>query len=110
MSDLPTLRSGRYAGLPAATYTGTDRRPIVYLTRRFLPQPEQLVLVQEHAVRPGERLDHIAANHYGDPELFWRICDANRAMDPGLLETPGRRLRITLALEMSANGWAAVDA
>jgi hypothetical protein len=29
--------------------------------------------------------------------LFWRICDANRAMRPGALtETIGSRLRITL--------------
>jgi hypothetical protein len=110
MSDLPTLRSGRYAGIPVATYTGADQRPIVYLTRRFVPQPGQLVLVKEHAVRPGERLDHIAANHFGDPELFWRICDANRATDPSLLEVPGRRLRITLALEMSLSGPGAIDA
>jgi hypothetical protein len=101
MSDLPTPRSGRYAGCPAATYTGPDRRTVVYLTRRFVPPPEQLALVQEHLVRPGERLDHIAARHFGDPELFWRICDANRTGDPASLAVPGRRLRITLPLEMS---------
>jgi len=45
----------------------------------------------------GERLDHIAAHYFGDPELFWRICDANRAMRPEeLTETEGRRLLITL--------------
>jgi hypothetical protein len=81
----------------------------VYLQRRFLPQPGQLILVEEHAVKPGERLDLIAAKHFGDPELFWRICDANRAMDPSLLATPGRRLRITLALEMSVAEPGAID-
>ena len=45
----------------------------------------------------GERLDNIAAQYLGDPEQFWRICDANGAMRPDeLTETVGRRLRITL--------------
>ena len=35
--------------------------------------------------------------YLGDPEQFWRVCDANRAMRPDeLTETIGRRLRITL--------------
>jgi hypothetical protein len=100
----PVPRTGRYAGIAPAAHIGTDRRPIVYLTRRFLPDPAQLVLVQEHLVRPGERLDHIAAQHFGDPELFWRICDADRVMNPAELAEPGRRLRITLASELSAGG------
>ena len=38
-----------------------------------------------------------AAQTIGDPELFWRICDANRAMRPeDLTDVPGRRLVITL--------------
>jgi hypothetical protein len=45
----------------------------------------------------GDRLDNIAALYLGDPEQFWRICDANAAMRPNeLTETIGRRLRITL--------------
>jgi hypothetical protein len=100
----PVPTTGRYAGIPAAAHVGADRHPIVYLTRRFLPDPSRLLLVQEHLVRAGERLDHIAAQHFGDPELFWRICDANRSMNPAELAEPGRRLRITLAPEMSAGG------
>ena len=65
--------------------------------RRLVPPPEHFALLQEHAVTEGERLDHIAANYLGDPEQFWRICDANGAMRPDeLLEPIGRRLRITL--------------
>ena len=45
----------------------------------------------------GERLDHIAAKYLGDPEQFWRLCDANGAIRPNeLLEPVGRRIRITL--------------
>ena len=62
-----------------------------------MPQPEKFEMIQEHVVADGERLDNIAAQHFGDPELFWRICDANRAMQPDdLLTVIGRRLRITL--------------
>ncbi|MFL5804527.1 MAG: hypothetical protein ACJ8CR_22625 [Roseiflexaceae bacterium] len=39
----------------------------------------------------------LPAGYLDDPEQFWRICDANRAMRPDeLTETVGRRLRITL--------------
>ena len=45
----------------------------------------------------GERPDMVAAAAFGDPELFWRLCDANREVRPAALtETVGRVLRITL--------------
>jgi hypothetical protein len=78
----------------------------VYLRRRFVPSPERFGLVQEHRVTSGERLDHIAANYFGDPELFWRVCDANGALKPEELEEVGRRLRITLPEGMSGEGHA----
>ena len=47
----------------------------------------------------GDRLDNLAAKYFGDPELFWRLCDANGALRPDeLIEIIGRRLRITLPL------------
>jgi hypothetical protein len=62
-----------------------------------MPQPESEAVIGEHVVIAGERLDHLAARHLGDPELFWRICDGNRALRPEeLTETIGRRLAITL--------------
>jgi hypothetical protein len=46
-------------------------------------------------VTEGERLDLIAARFFGDPEHFWRICDANNAMNPfDLTDGIGQRLRI----------------
>jgi hypothetical protein len=89
--------NSRYHGIDVVTVTGVDGRSIAYLRRRIVPPPELFALLQEHTVTAGERLDHIAAHYLGDPELFWRICDANRALRPEeLTETPGRRLRITL--------------
>jgi hypothetical protein len=89
--------TSRYYGLPTATLNPDGPTPIVYLTRRVVPAPERFSLLQEHIVRQGERMDQITARYLDDPEQFWRLCDANRAMHPdGLTAVPGRRLRITL--------------
>ena len=89
--------TSRYSGIATAVYQPAGSRPIKYLLRRFVPPPEMFAQVQEHVVRDGDRLDNLAAFYLSDPELFWRIADANRAMRPGeLTERPGVRLRITL--------------
>lgn len=89
--------TSRYYGLETATIKTPDGREVVYLRRRFVPQPARFALLEEHTVRQGERLDHIAAQHLGDPELFWQLCDANGALRPEELAEPaGRVLRITL--------------
>jgi hypothetical protein len=54
----------------------TDGRPIAYLRRRFIPQPEQFSLLMEHTVVQGDRLDNVVAQYLGDPEQFWRVADA----------------------------------
>lgn len=92
--------NSRYFGVGSSEYTTPDGRTYVYLNRRFLPPVDSLELLEEHTVEGHERLDHIAYEHFLDPILFWRICDANDAMRPDeLLEPAGgqpRRLRITL--------------
>ena len=35
-----------------------------------------------HALREGERLDHLAAKYLQDPAGFWRIAQRNDAMHP----------------------------
>jgi hypothetical protein len=75
---------------------GPDGRPLVYLRRRFLPDPAALTAVGEVAVAPGDRLDRIAAAALGDPLQFWRLADGNDAPRPAALEVPGRSLRVTL--------------
>ena len=80
--------SSRYFGLPTATVTAPDGRAIVYLLRRFLPDADPAAPGFGHPVRAGDRLDLLAAQYLGDPELFWRIADANRAMDPEALTPP----------------------
>lgn len=89
--------TSRYFALETTTLEDADGTVIVYLKRRFVPPPERFALLLEHVVKQGERLDNITAHYLDDPEQFWRICDANRALRPDeLTETIGRRLRITL--------------
>jgi hypothetical protein len=89
--------NSRYYGLATATLETADGKQIVYVRRRFVPPPENFALLVEHTVTEGERLDNITAQYLGDPEQFWRLCDANGAIRPEeLVETVGRRIRITL--------------
>ncbi|MEQ1903077.1 MAG: LysM domain-containing protein [Pirellulaceae bacterium] len=89
--------TSRYYGTDTATIQIADGKATIYLRRRFVPSPDNFALLREHLVTQGERLDNITAKHLGDPEQFWRVCDANGAMRPEeLTETVGRRLRITL--------------
>ena len=68
-----------------------------FFRRRFCPLPDRLALMEEAAVVEGDRRDLLAARHLGDPELWWRLADANAVLDPrGLTEPIGRRLRVTL--------------
>ncbi len=87
----------RYHGTETAKLTTAEGKEIIYLKRRFLPQGNSLALIQEHAVEQEDRLDNITAKYLGDPEQFWRICDANNAMNPAdMTKEIGRRLRITM--------------
>jgi hypothetical protein len=87
--------TSRYYALKPATYTTPDGRVIPYTPRRFLPQGNSMPLLAEVTVTEGDRLDLIAARTIGDPEQFWRICDANNAMHPGdLTSEPGHTLRV----------------
>lgn len=89
--------NSRYHGIDTATLTLPDGRLLVYVRRRFVPPADGFALLQEHLVTQGDRLDNLAASYLGDPELFWRLCDANTAMRPEeLTEQIGRVLRITL--------------
>lgn len=88
--------TSRYAMIPTTLLATATGATIIYLTRRFVPQPERFALLQEHVVTEGDRLDNVTFAYLGDPEQFWRVCDANRAMRPDDLIELGRRLRITL--------------
>lgn len=90
--------TSRYAGIAIDKWDPGDGRPQVpYLRRRFCPLPERFTPLYEVRVVEGDRRDLLAERHLGDAELWWRLADANGALDPRDLETPvGRRLRVTL--------------
>jgi len=93
----PLPPNSRYATVGISQTTLRDGRQVAYLQRRFIPPPSQFATIQEHHVTQGERVDHLAAQYLGDPEMFWLIADANLAFDPAdLTATPGRSVRITL--------------
>jgi hypothetical protein len=94
MSFPPT---SRYYSVETAVHDSPAGEPVRYLLRRFAPQPDRFTTVQEHEVVKDERLDNITARYLGDPEQFWQVCDANRALRPEeLTDEVGRRLRITM--------------
>jgi len=71
------------------------QEPIVYLQRRFLPSLDTTLEMAAHKVTEGQRLDHLAALYIGDPEQFWRLCDANTEMRPDDLTAEiERRIRV----------------
>jgi hypothetical protein len=87
--------NSRYSGLETATTTLPDGRVVSYKRRRFLPRAEDLPLLAVVTVADGDRLDLVTHRTLGDPEQFWRICDANNALDPATLTAePGRALRV----------------
>jgi len=89
--------TSRYYSVETAALTAPDGRLLAYKRRRFLPPAESLTLLVEVTVAQGDRLDLITARTLGDPEQFWRVCDANNAMNPpDLTATPGRILRVPI--------------
>lgn len=89
--------SSRYASLPVAEIVVTERngtrRLVRYVRRRLIPVARP-ILTEEHTVADGERLDAIAAAHLGNAKLGWRICDANRVLNPFDLVRPGATIVI----------------
>jgi hypothetical protein len=87
--------TSRYAPIETVRVRDAEGRVIAYKRRRFLPQGGAMPLLVEVLVAQGDRLDLITARTLGDPEHFWRVCDANNALDPSeLTARPGRRIRV----------------
>lgn len=98
---LPTTSfppTSRYAHVGVDAWDpGTGEPPVPFLRRRLCPRPDRFALLYEVRLVEGDRRDVLGARHVGDAELWWRLADANGALDPRDLEHPvGRRLRITL--------------
>jgi len=89
--------TSRYYILETAIHTTPDGREITYVRRRFLPRGEEQTLLVEVEVSDTDRLDLIAHRTLGDPEQFWRIADANDAMNPAdLTAEPSEIVRVAI--------------
>jgi hypothetical protein len=89
--------TSRYYSKETSTYVMRDGRKITYVTRRFLPRGEDRPLLVEVTVKESDRLDLITARTLGVSEQFWRVADANNAMNPfDLTKEPGKRIRIAV--------------
>jgi hypothetical protein len=87
--------TSRYYAIPTASYTTPEGQQIAYLTRRFCPRGQLLPLLSRQTVQADERLDQLTARALGDPTQFWRVADANNAMNPfDLMTPPGRARRV----------------
>jgi hypothetical protein len=86
------FKGSRYENVETDSIPNAQGQVVRFKKVRFIPEtPAQMALI----VSQGERLDHIAQRIYQDPELFWRICDANLATWPNdLVAQPGRAIRI----------------
>ena len=86
--------SSRYAKIENATYVDPSGTIITYKRRRFLPDAS-MPLLAELPIQDGERLDNFTARTLGNPEHYWRICDANNTMNPVDLEArPNQQLKV----------------
>lgn len=92
----PFAPNSRYHGIAFGLYQRRAGEPaIAYVLRRFIPQQRDIAIALEHIVKSGERPDLLAAQLFGDPELYWRIADANAVTDPfELTDTLGARVAI----------------
>ena len=92
--------TSRYYNLETVERTVEGRggtRVVSYKRRRLVPPGGTMTTLAEHTVTQGDRLDNLAARYVGDPEQFWRICDANDVLRPeDLTEEAGRAIRIGL--------------
>jgi hypothetical protein len=79
----------RYSDVETTTYEAVaddgTRRLVRHYRRRFPPAPADHTTLAQHLVVPGDRLDLISFRYTGDPLGFWRVCDANAALDPDAL-------------------------
>lgn len=88
------FRGSRYEPVETATLKDAGGQEVRYKRLRFVAR-EAAPLA--YVVQEGDRIDQVAWNVYRDPEMWWRIADANADLVADDLATvPGRVLRIAL--------------
>lgn len=94
----PFAQNSRYHAVPLGRHVrGPDDPGVPYVLRRFIQPRRDIAVAAEHIVASDERPELLAARMLGDPELYWRIADANAVIDPfELTDELGQRLSIPL--------------
>jgi hypothetical protein len=91
------FKGSRYERVGEVEMASPDGRMVRFKRIRFIGAPAPR---WTHAVRDADRLDRLAHRFYRDPERFWLISDANRALwPPDLLDEIGRVLDVPGAEE-----------
>jgi hypothetical protein len=98
------IRGSRYYEVEQAEWKSPDGRSVRYVRRRFVPRAMAVEAQATYAVVEGDRLDNLTARYLGDAEQFWRLADANFAVQPDELTAEIGRILIIPA--PSAEGWS----
>lgn len=85
-------RNSRYRDLPQHVWKGPDGVEVVYVARRPVPRRRDVGADERTVVGPDERLDLVSNRVLGQPEAFWRLCDANGVLDPFSASGDGGRV------------------
>jgi hypothetical protein len=97
--------NSRYRNVPLVTRIAPDGTEEVYVARRIIPAMDRYRALDRVNPDAGSRIDDVAADAFGDPEQYWRICDANGDADPADATLPETRLLvIPMPLEVADDG------
>ena len=87
--------NSRYYSVPLRKRVRADGTVETFVGRRIIPAMERYRALDRHRTIDDDRIDNVAAAAFGDPELYWRICDANAAMPPNdLVAETGKTILI----------------
>ena len=82
----------RYAKLTPITVIGPSGNLVQIVPIRFISPTDP---VMSRRIQQGDRPDLLAYEFYKEPQLFWRIADANEVTRPGdLVSDPGNLIGI----------------
>jgi hypothetical protein len=94
----PFDAASRYSGVPLKLHQPRASQPgVAFVGRRFIAAASSIGVAARFVVTGSDRPDTVAAKTLGEPLLYWRIADANAALDPSeLTDTLGRSIVIPL--------------
>lgn len=89
------FRQSRYADVTTTNdllLNNADGTVVRTLFRSF--RSSGTTTIAYYVWQDGDRLDRIAALHFGDPARWWEILDANPEINNGASIPPGTKIRL----------------